>query len=535
MHQPVLFDPAPADDTVAPSIVMPTRPVLPIVSVPVAPPPPGALVMPVEPGYALPDVPTFEVLNLPPAPTIDLPVFDAEKPTFIEPPFNETWDFTPEPYTVMLMDKIITELDPMLQANDLLPDAIRTAMFQKGRSRIEVENQRAVDTFISDFGSRGFDLPPGAIAGGVREIRQDGQNKVAEYNRDIIIEQFKEMVENKRFAIVQGIAAEGVFITLHIEENKVLLQAAQFQRDSAMALLNSRISIAQLKTTIYQAEASVFEARIRASLATVELYKAQVEGEMAKGQINEQRVRLYEGMLRGIGVLVDFYRSRLEAVKIQSDVDKNIVDRYKATVDAFDSRWKAYASEVQGYVASVDGEGRKADVYKTRVEAQAKRVDAWASKASLDMDVEKLRMTGHGLDLETYKAKLSQFAARIQGEQTRLGAVAQRADALSRMYTAEASVESAASAATDRSFELGLSKAKAEVDAQLSRANMLVEQAKNLGDQLIAIANAKLQTSSQLAASTMSAVSYGASVSSQRSKGSSCSTEFNFQGEIIDA
>lgn len=49
------------------------------------------------------------------------------------------------------------------------------------------------------------------------------------------------------------------------------------------------------------------------------------------------------------------------------------------------------------------------------------------------------------------------------------------------------------------------------------------------------IQRAKAQISSQLAASTMSAVNYGASVSSGRSKSSSCSQNFSFQGEIADA
>lgn len=532
---PLTFDPAPAFDVAPPTLTFGVKPATPNIVAPIAPPAPGELEMPLEPDYVLPPTPSFESLNLPTKPNIVIPEFEGEKPIFIEPPFNETWHFQPEPYTKVLLDKLVAAIDPMLQAKSALPEAIEEALFQRSRSRIEVETNRQIDQAITDFGNRGFTEPPGMLHDRALQLRQAGINAQAENAREVAIKQYEETLQNLRFAIVQGAALEGVFVQLHLEEQRMALQAATFLRESAVALLNARIAIINAKNQAYLTEAQVFETRIRAALANVELYRAEIEGELAKGQVNEQRVRLYEGLLRGIQVIADFYRTRVEAVKVRADADRNIVDRFKAEVDAFDSRWRAHTSELQAYTAGNEAQGKIADVYKTFVEANAKRVDAWQAQGNFNIEAERLRINQHGQQLAAWEGGIRRFGSIIDGERARLSAVGQKADALARMYTADAAVEQAASAASDRSFELGLQKARAEVDTQLNVATTALQQLLKMRDQIIAITEAKARVGTQLAASTMSAVNYSAGVSSSRGKSSSCSTNFSFVGEPADA
>lgn len=529
------FTSAPELGITPPTLTYGQRPDTPIIPLPVAPPPPGAIELPVAPDYTLPPVPTFEQLNLPSAPAIQIPEFQGERPVWVEPPFNETWTFDPQAYESVMLDRLVAALDPMLQAKQALPQHIEDAIFERGRSRIEVETQRGVDQAFAEFANRGFSEPQGMLAGRLAEIRQAGANQVAEVSRDVAIEQFKATLENLRFAIVQGAALEGVFIQLHIEDAKVALQAATFQRESALAVLNYRITVFNARQQAYATDAQVFETRIRAVLAHIEVYKAQIEGELARGQVNEQRVRLYEGLLRGIGVLVDIYRSRMDAVKAQTDADRNIVERFKAEVDAYDSRWRAHTAEMQAWGTGIEAEGKRADVFRTLADIQFKQVDAWATGNNQRIEQERLRIAQHGQRLQAWDGGLRRFLGQLEGERARLAAVAQRADAEARLYTADAAVEQAASAATDRSFELGLARARAHMDGQLKQAELMLTQLKGMIDQAIAIADAKMRVASQLAASTMSAVGYSASVGSSRSRSSSCSTNYTFAGEIADA
>lgn len=532
---PISISEAPELDAQPPTLAFGAKPTTPNVVEPTLPVDPAPIVLPAEPTYVLPQVPTFEALNLPDVPNIVLPEFEAEKPIFIEPPFNETWQFEATPYVSTLVDTLTATLKPMIVGSQALPRIIEDAIFQRARSRIELDTQRNVDQAVSEFAARGFSEPQGMLAGRILEVRQTGQGAVAEASRDAAIKQFEESLANQRMAIAQGAALEGTLAQLHTDEQKLMLQAATFQRETVIAVLNARISVFNARLQAYQTDAQVLRDRIHAELAKVEVFRAQIEGERARGEINEQRVRLYESQLRGVTTLADFYRTRVEAVKVQADINRFGIDKYRAQVDAYEARWRAHVAEWQGYTASVEGEGKRADLYRTLVDANAKRVDAWAASNNMQFEAERLRMAQHGVDLDVWRAGITRWDATLSGERARLAAVGQAFDAKARIYSADAGVEQAASAAADRSFELGLARERADVDVQLQQAQMRIQQMLGLLAQSAEIQRAKAQISSQLAASTMSAVNYGASVSSGRSKSNSCSQNYSFQGEIADA
>lgn len=529
------IDPAPEIDAQPPSLTFGAKPNSPIIQAPTAPARPAPLQMPDEPGYVLPQVPAMETLNLPMVPEIVLAEFEGERPIYIEPPFNESWSFEPTAYTENLVTTLTNTLRPMIVGSAALPRLIEEVLFQRGRSRIELETNRAIDAAFADTAGRGFSEPQGVTMARVAELRQAGQNAMAEVTRDVVIKQFEESLANQRMAIAQGAALEGTLVQLHVEEQRLLLQAAQYQRESALAVLNYRIQSFNARLAAYQTDAQVLRDRIQAQLAKVEIFRAQIEGERVRGEINEQRVRIYVAQLQGVQTMADFYRTRVEAVKVQADVNMQEIERFRAEVQAYGARWDAHATEWKGYIASVEGEGKRADLYRTLVDANAKRVDIWATSNNMKFQAEQLRMDQHRLDVDVWRAGLQRLEAMLGGERARLAAVGQSIDAKARIYTADATVEQAASAATDRTFELGLARERADVDTQLKTAEMRIQQSMGLLAQWVELAKAKAQISAQLAASTMSAVNYGASLSSGRSKSSSCSQNFSFTGEIIDA
>lgn len=532
---PLTFTEAPTFDDVAPSLTFGSKPTAPNLPVPTAPANPAELVMPDAPDYTLPALPSFVQLNLPDVPTITLPEFTEDKPVFIEPPFNQNWDFQPEAYTENLVTAITNVLRPMIVGSEALPRIIEEALFQRGIARIEIDTNKTVDQIFADTANRGFDIPQGVTFGRALEARQTGQNAIAEVSRDVAIKQFEESLASQRFAITQGAALEATLVQLHVEEQRFLLQAAQFQRESAVAVFNIRRDVFLAQLEAYKTDAAVLRDRIQAELAKVEVFRAQIEGERAKGEINEQRVRLYLAQWQGVQAMVDFYKGRIEAVKVQADVNRFAIDRFKAEIEAYSERWRAHVAEWQGYTASVEGEGKRVDIYRTQVDANAKRVDAWATSNNMQIEARKLEVAQHGLNLDVWRGGLARYEAALSGERSRLAAAAQAIDAKARIYASDASIEAAASAANDRTFQLGLERERADVDTQLKVADMKIQQVRGLIDQLIEIQKAKTTVAAQLASSTMSAVNYGASVNSGRSRSISCSQNFSFQGEIADA
>ncbi|HRO59339.1 MAG TPA: hypothetical protein PKZ27_02815 [Rhodocyclaceae bacterium] len=529
------FTDAPDIDVPDPILNFVARPTAPNVAVPSAPGDRIDITLPVPPDYVLPAVPTMDELQLPTLPAIELAEFTANRPEFVEPPFLETWSFTPEPYTERLVQELTDTLRPMIIGSQTLPLAIERAIFERGRSRIEVEANRNVEQAISEFATRGFTEPQGQLSGRVSEIRQGGQNATAEQSREAMIRQFELSLEQQRFAITQGAALEGTLIQLHVEEQRFLLEAAKFQMESSLAVVNFRVQVFNAQMQAYSIDAEVFRTRIQAELAKVELFRAQLEGERLRGEINMQRVQLYEAQLRSIGVMADFYKTQVDTVKVQADINMQGIERYKAELSAYETRWNAHVAEWRGYSSAVEGESKRVDIYRALVDATAKRVDAWATRNTFELDSERLRMQQHTVQTDVWRAGITRLEAMLGAERARLAAVSTGFDARARIYTADAGVEQAASAAADRSFELGLARERAEVDTQLKNAEMHIQQLQFLLAQAIEIQKAKAQIASQLAASTMAAVNYGASTSTSNQRGQSCSTQFQFAGEIADA
>lgn len=525
----------PSDNIPAPVLSYGARPVIPNLVAPTPPPRPRALIIPDAPDYVMPALPTFEQLNLPTAPNLVLPLFDAVRPEFIEPPLNENWSFDPAAYVSALLPKLQAKVVAWMDGQQALPDAIERALFDRSRSRIVVEVASEIEQAYDDFAARGFSQPPGMLAGRVDAIRQGGQNRIAEFNRDVTIKQYDETLANMRLAVQQGIALEGVAVNLHIEEQRLLLQSAQFSRETAIAILNARISIHNARLEGYKTDAQVLRDRIQAELAKVEVFRAQIEGERARGEINEQRAKLYGEQIRALGVLADFYRTRVQAVEAQATVERAVIEGYKAEVDAFGTRWDAYGKEWDGYKSSVEAENTKATVHRNLVDAYGTRVQAVTSQNSAVLDRERLRIAQHGQNLEVYARQLEGFRALLGAETARLGAAGQKADAEARIYTAQGGVEQAASDAANRTFQLGLSREQAQVETQLKAAEIRVQENIQLTSLMADVRKMLTQVLGQLTASSMSAVNYSAGVTSSRADNKSCSTDFNFSGEIADS
>lgn len=532
---PLQFDEAPVIDDTPPTLSFVPRPDAPDVVMPTAPQRADAIDMPVPPDFVLPEAPTLDSLQLPDLPQISLPEFTTPRPELVDPGFVQDWTFQPEPYTQVLVNDLVETLRPMIRASEALPQIIERAIFERMRSRIDVDAQAEVDQAFNEFAARGFSEPPGQLSGRVSEIRQRALHAKAEASRDAMIKQFEETLAQQRFAITQGAALEGVLVQLHIEEQRFLLEAAKFQMESALAALNYRVTMFKAEMDAYQVDAQVLRDKIQAELAKIELYRAQMEGERIRGELNRQKVEIYNGMIASVNAMASFYRTQVEAVEVQAKINMQEIERYKAELSAFETVWNAHVAQWRGYAAAIEGESKRVDVYKAMVDANAKRVDAWAARNNFKMDEQRLLMQQHALDLDVWRAGLERLRTMVGAEQARLSAVAAAAGAKATMYQADAQIESAASAAADRTFELGLRRAQADLEAQLKVADMEIQQAQFLLAQLVEIQKAKAQIAGQLAASTMSAVNYGASVSSGNSRGTSCSTNFSFSGEIVDA
>jgi hypothetical protein len=514
-----------------PTIVLPAQPVRPNVAIPVSPGLPPALVMPDEPGYDTPAPVSLLDLNLPVLPAVQLPVFSSVRPSIAPFSINENFSFTPKQYVSDLLTKIQGRVSTWMDGQEALPVAIEQALFARGRGRITDETQAAEQQAYDDFAARGFSQPPGMLTARVDAIRRKAQDQVADLNREIVIKDFDEALANMRLAVTSGIQLEGTMINLHIEEQRMLLASAQYVRDTAIAILNARIAQFNAEMQGYQVDAQVLETLLKEALAQLDIYRAQLEGEKLKGEINQQTVALYTAQWDAVRTMADFYRTRVEAVKVQADANRIPLELFSEQCKAYDSLLDSYSKEWDGYRSAVEGQTAQVTLYNGLVQAYGTRVDGVTKVGGLKLDRERLRVQEHGQQLAVYDAGLRRLAQLLDTERARLSAVGSKAGSLATIYRADADVEQAASAATDRSFQLGLEEAKADMEAQIETARIKSQENIAMSGLLLEALKSMAQILSQLAASTMSAVNYSASVSSSASDSRGRSVSWSGEAE----
>lgn len=515
----------------APVYAFGPKPTKPTMARPIAPPRPNAIAIPDAPDISgmVPERVTLQSLNLPAMPDLRMPLFSVVKPSIQPFTIDGAFDFTPEQYVSALLDKLKSKVSTLLDGQEALPAAVERALFDRGRGRIVVESRAREQEAWDDWGSRGFSKPSGILNATLEDIRQDAQDKIAEFNSDTTRKHYEEALTNFRLAITAGAQIEGITIGLFTESERIRLSAAAHARDTAIGILNARISQYNAEIAGAQLDLAMIEGQLKVELAKLELYRGMLEGEKLRGEMNQQTVDLYRAQWEAVKTIEGVYVDQLEAVKTQAEISKIPMEMFSEEMRGFTAVYDAYAKEWDGWKASVEGETAKGGLYNTLAQAFASRVQAATQKGGLMIDREKLRLAEHGQALDQMRALLERGSQLLRAEETRLSAVSQRDRAIADVFRARADVETAASASADRQFQSGLQAAIATKDTQIEQARIRSTENVALLGLLAEIKKAMAQIYSQLTASTMSAMNHSASVgyssSDSHSKGVSWSGE----------
>lgn len=478
---------------------------------------------------ALPNEPLLEPINIPAMPPLNIPNFTAQPPVDNETlSIIDTWEFTPEEYTSALLEKVKAKIDWGLDGGTGLPAAIQDALWARARERVDIEEARAIQQAVDEMGARGFTEPNGILNQRIEMVRQNNQNQRLALSRDLVIEEAKLEIDNLRFMIQQGIALEGTLIQLHINEQQMYLQAAQFTLDASIRVFEAKAALIRLRYDIFQAKAAVYRTQVEAALAKVEIFKAQIEVERVRGEINEQRVRLYLAQIQAVNAQVEVYNGKVKAFTalIESDVAK--INGFGQEVSAFKALVDANVAEWNGFNARVTAEVGKANAYDALVRAYAARVAAVSDKNRASIDVERLHIQQHEAQLRTHVQRLEVIRTAIQQEQARVGAAATAFNAQAQVFAADAQVEQSISAALDRRYGLDIQKSAAAAQTAVQNAQMQIQQNVQLSGLQLQAFTAATQVLSQLAASVLSGVNYSAQIGYTQQGSVSCSTQNSY-------
>jgi len=375
-------------------------------------------VYPDDPTYTLPSVPTLIELGIPISQSIAIPIFDLGFPTSNSITIPDiTFSFNEVAYSDELLTDVKSVLIRRLQGGTGFTPAIEDAIWSRSRDREQKASLQAERTLLVEQSSTGFSRPTGATISALTQIVQETQSKIIDLSRDIMIKQAELEQENLKNTIQQTIALEDILVRQYNNVYQRSFEVAKYVQDITVEVFKSRIALYNSQVAAYQAFATAYSARVQAELTKVEIFKAQIDAEKLKNEINQQNINLYLAQIEGIKANVDIYKTIVATVTQKLEAEKLKVDIYKTEVEAYGEAVKSKAIEYTMYTEQIKGEMSKVDIYDSKVKTFATRIQAYAAqsdtaikRASVGVDIEEL-------NIKKYEADLDSFTKQVQADQ----------------------------------------------------------------------------------------------------------------------
>jgi len=466
--QPV-FAPVPTFSIVAPNISLPNAPSSLLPNAPSGIPVFNAPVIPSAPVLSLPAVPAFQTLVIPAAPQVNIPTFASSLPVADITLPTQVFQFTEQQYQSALLDALKLKLMQDMAGGYGIETADELALWDRARGRELQSAAAAVADVSRQAAARNFMLPPGALFAQIEAARSASLEKISDLSRDIMIKRGDMYVENRRFTIEQVRELEQVLMGYFGSMMERALNVARAMVELDIALYNARVAKANYYLERLKVEAQVFETQLRAALANLEAWKSQLEGLRVEADVQRNLVAVYTAQLEGVKVLEDVYRTQLEGARILADIQmlelqaaKLGVETYVAEVGAKTAEFGMYESEIRGKTLELGIYETQVRTFGTQVEASKNLAQIEQVKLGAQIESRKLELEKNRLDMDRYKLDLENAQAYLREQVTLF-------DAETRVYVAEQSVNTH----------------NAEMQIAVNRDNVaLAEQAVNLRAQV---------------------------------------------------
>lgn len=449
-------------------VSMPTAPTLTSFAEPTRPSVNLTPSIPSAPTLIRPDLPTLIEVDIPTFTPIVLPTFDETAPTLdaTEPMSALNWS---EPvYASTTLDAVLGTLQDMREGTTGLPAEIEAQLFDRARAREDRTAHRAEQEIYEAFAGRGFVAPPGMMSKQLAQVRENNQLQANALQRDIMVRIADIRIENLRFSVTQGLAAEQMLVAIFQNATLRAFEVAKLEVANLIAIYNTKVALFNSAMDAYRTKAQVYETVLKGRLAALEAFKVQMEGAKVAGEVNEQRTKVYEAQVKGLMADVELYRARLQGVQAQVDAARASLDGYRIDVQAYAEKIGAERTKIEAYRAQVDGESAKsqsnahrASVFSSLVQAQSTQVANW--RTTVDAEISKMNA-----DTNRYGAQLEAYRTTIQAQ---LGVV----QAIAESKRVDIQAQAAHNTAVVEANRAALSVSEQKLQSSVARANTAVK------------------------------------------------------------
>ncbi len=510
----------------APDINLPDTPEDREVSGPGDAPAVGDVVLPVKPGYTMPDLPVLQDILLPSAPSISIPEFDSNLPDEV---FENTdaLSWQESPFNSDIWNALLTKtMDGIVNGGTGLDPAVESQIWERALLRQQGDDEKAYEEIEKYHSSKGWDMPQGALAGALQEKSDEISRNRRLTNIDIAVKQAELAQNNTQFMMQMGKDAELILRDFHNAQMNRGLEAAKAVATNAIEILNAKIAAYNGRIDKYKADAAVYGERVKAALIQVEIFKSQIEGVKVSAEVQKNLVDIYEAQIGAIETTVKIYTAEMEGAKVQADIEAQKISIFKTRVDAYVAEIGAEKVKYETYGIAAGAEKVKAEVFSEQVTAftsqvQAKKVELEVQEVALNAGISKNQS-----EIERYKAELSAYAVELDAASKKVGAIVEAYKGEVAGYSAETNAEAARFDAVVAEIGARIEEAKFNLQKAVAEVESTTEGYMGIKKLQMDGINGVSGVSAQLAASAMNAVSASASYGYSGSE--SIGTSFNY-------
>lgn len=488
--------------------------------------------LPVSPDIALPSLPSLTDLVIPTFTFPDLPVFDATAPSFEGSAPSAVINWSEPTYSSENIAELTEKVRWMLQGGTGIPDVVEAALFDKAASREDIVSLKATQEAFENYAARGFDMPAGMLVEQVNAITEKAILQKNTLSREIMIKSAEWEIENLRFAVQQGIALEGLLINIFNNAAQRAFEAAKYQVESALALYNAQVALFNARQSAFSVAATVYESKLKAALSILEVFKAQIEGQKAIGEVNEQKLKAYSAGVEALTTHVEIYKAQMEGAKIESEISSSKIDMYKADIQAYAEKLSAGKTAFDAYKTQVEAEAAKAGILEAESRAYAASIQGFESKNNVK--IQKIRAK-----VEAVSAMVGKFSALTNAEKAKIDAQVSAIQANTSLFSADVSRFAAQAQSETARTELAQKVIEARLRNNIAIFEVKIKEYDANMTRIIEIARLKneamkgaAQVASQIASGAMAGMHVSASLSGSGSLSGSDSLSHNFNYDV---
>lgn len=476
----------------------------------------------------------YPTVDIPDAPVITTPIFDGMRPDEIEAPDpnvlvgvyrEEKQDHRAELPTFVqgVSDALIAQYAPEFptlrsRINTAVtdythpttggglstPSHVEAAIYARASDRNAQEYIRAVDSTMTEIASRGFTLPPGALAGAIRKARMAMGDAQVRASTEIATKNVEMEQQTFQFMLKLGAALEEKMLDLTTSYLQLALKMDEQAISSAKELLAAYIGAYNVQAMVYraamegyQADASVYRAKIEAMLGLVRVYEAEIRAEMAKTEVNTAHVNVLRAVADVNQSLANTYKAQvdaamapLEAARLRVAIYEAKARAYAAQVGGFEARWNAYRAQVDGELGKFRGYEAQVNGYTAQVNGYKAQVDAYSAKVNALAETNRSIATSNESKVKVFAAQaeaaVSVFNGQIAGFTAESNAAVKQAEIEVEYWRANANlIFQEYNVALQQTFEFAreqMNLFRGQMEAAINAANGLAQAAQVAGN-----------------------------------------------------